>query len=140
MSKELKAMQDISDARHKVKNTFKISFDFDNTLDQEAMQNICRKFLKLGAEVFITTSRATHMHSNILVNHDDLFEVSDQLGIKRENITFTGYEDKYTFLKDLEIDIHYDDDIEEIFLINANPMKCMGFLFEQKPNNGIINY
>lgn len=116
----------------------KISFDFDSTLDTEPMQNLCRKYLKLGAEVYVTTSRATKMHSDIPINNDDLFVITDALGVKRANITFTEFKDKCPFVKDF--DIHFDDDQEEIFLINQNPSKCMGFLFEEKPNNTYLDY
>lgn len=109
-----------------------VSFDFDYTLDTEQMQSLCEKFIKLGAEVFVTTTRAK-IHDN-----DDLYQLIDKLGIKRENITFTNYKDKYDYVK--EMDIHFDDKMEEIFLINQHPSKCIGFLFEEKHNNGIVNF
>lgn len=116
----------------------KISFDFDNTLDQPPIQVLCKKFIALGAEVFVTTSRAIKMHSNTIINNDEVFEITDQLGIKRENVRFTSYDDKYKYIKDM--DIHFDDDVEQIFLINQFPGKCLGFLFEDKPNNGIKDW
>lgn len=119
------------------KDSFKVSFDFDNTLDTEQMQSLCEKYMKLGAEVFVTTSRARIVNKKE-VDHSDLFEVTDRLGIDRKNITFTGYQDKYSFLD--KMDIHYDDSIEEIFLINECPNKCIGFLYEEKHNNGIVNF
>lgn len=157
MSKELKAMQDISDVRKKEieealkllktqgivfesskpKEPMRISFDFDSTLDQKPMQELCKKFMGLGAEIYVTTSRGKTMHSGIPLNNDDLFELTDRLNIKRDHITFTQYDDKYSFVKDM--DMHFDDDIHEIYLINQFPGKCIGCLFEQKPD-GIIEY
>jgi hypothetical protein len=116
----------------------KISFDYDSTISEEPMQKLAKKFLDLGAEVFIVTSRATEMHSGIKLNNDDVFEVANALGIKRENIIFTSYKDKYSFVKNM--DMHFDDDMHEIFLINQHPSKCIGFLYESKPDNGIANF
>jgi len=138
MSKELKAMQDISDLRNKLNQVLKVSFDFDQTLSEKPMQDLCLKFMKLGAEVYVTTSRALTILDNQKVNHDDLYEVTDRLGIARERIVFTGYEDKYKFLKDM--DLHVDDSYDEIFLINQYPSKCTGFLYETKFNNGIKEF
>lgn len=115
----------------------KVSFDFDSTLSTERMQALCKTFMKLGAEVHITTSRSDVLMGKP-VNNEDLFEVSDYLGIPRHNITFTKYEDKYKFVKDF--DMHFDDDIEEVFLINQFPGKCIGLLYEEKHSNGIIDY
>jgi len=115
----------------------KISFDFDCTLSTEQMQTLCTKCIKDGIEVFVTTSRSKTINKK-LVNNDDLYVVTDMLGIPRANITFTAYQDKYSFVKDY--DLHFDDDFNEIFLINQHPGKCMGFLYEEKHNNGIIDY
>ena len=83
-------------------NTMNVSFDFDNTLDDPAMQTLAKKFIKLDADVFVVTSRGTEMHGGMELNNDDLFEVTDRIGIKRENIIFTGYKDKHPFLKDMD--------------------------------------
>lgn len=120
----------------KAKNIMKISFDFDSTLSEDTMQTLCKKYIQLGADVYVTTSRSTEIASKP-TNNDDLFAVTDALGIQRQNITFTGYKDKVNFVKDY--DIHYDDDFEEIFLINQHHCKCQGFLFEQK-SGGYIDY
>lgn len=139
MSKELKTMQDISDLRYKLNNTLKVSFDFDSTLSTEKMQTLCKKYLQMGADVYVTTSRGQEILGKTL-NNSDLFEVTDVLGIKKENVIFTQYQDKYNFVKDF--DIHFDDDFEEIYLINQHPGKCLGFLYEeyQPSANGIIEY
>ena len=39
----------------------KVSFDFDNTLTEKPIQILAKKFIKLGAEVFIVTSRTTEV-------------------------------------------------------------------------------
>jgi len=117
----------------------KISFDFDSTLSTLSMQVIAKKFIELGAEVFVVTTRGKKINGKLL-NNDDVFEVTDLLGIERKNIIFTQYEDKYSFVKDF--DLHFDDDLQEIFLINQHPSKCIGLLYEeyQPSANGIIEY
>jgi len=118
-----------------------VSFDFDNTLSEKPMQDLCTKYLQLGAEVHVTTARRSGMKGGIEFENKDLFEVTDKLGIKREHITFTNYDNKVNYVKDC--DMHYDDDHVEIYHINEHPSKCMGFLFEgyQNTDNGIApNY
>lgn len=115
----------------------KVSFDFDGTLAEAPIQDICRKFIKLGAEVFIVTSRSQFLHGKA-VNNDDILEVVRELGIKKENIVYTSYEDKYKFTK--EYDLHFDNSFEEIYLINQFPSKCTGFLYEPKFDNGITEF
>lgn len=155
MSKGLKAMQDIADARNKKKSfkdalklmnekgivfvgskpkdILKVSFDFDGCLTETPMQVLCTKFLKLGAEVFITTSRGTEMRGGLKLDNTDLFQLADELGIKRENITFTNYDDKFKSVKDC--DLHFDDDDVEIFNINEYPLgHCIGILYSHNFN------
>lgn len=122
---------------HSLKRILKISFDFDQTLSELPMQELAKKYIKLGAEVYITTSRAEYK-DGLEYNNSDLFEVTDKLGIKRENITFTNYDDKYKFVK--AFDIHFDDDEDEISLINEFPNKCIGFLYQPNFNNQIADF
>lgn len=101
----------------------KVSFDFDSTLNQGWVQEICIQFKLSGkSEVFITTSRRPQDCS-------DVYEITDNLGIPRENCRFTTFEDKYKFLEDF--DIHFDDDPYEIDLINRHT-QCKGILIYYK--------
>lgn len=116
----------------------KVSIDFDGTLTEKPMQELCKKFIALGAEVFICTSRATEMQGKAKINNDDVFQLADFLGIKRKNIIFTAFEDKYKFVKDF--DMHFDDSDDEIYLINEYPGKCIGFLYQHNYNNDQPNF
>lgn len=127
----------LSKEEEKPNPILKISFDFDQTLSELPMQELAKKYIKLGAEVYITTSRAKYK-DGLEYNNSDLFEVADKLGIKRENITFTNYDDKYKFVK--AFDIHFDDDEQEISLINEFPTKCIGFLYQPNFNNQIADF
>ena len=115
----------------------RISFDFDNTLSTLPMQRIARKFIKSGFEVHITTSRLEHM-DGLQFSNNDLFAISDEIGIERKHIKFTNYEEKYSFVKNFQF--HFDDDQNEIDLINEFPGKCIGFLYQPKSNNQQANF
>jgi hypothetical protein len=108
----------------------KISFDFDHTLTNPKHQELAIKFIALNAEVHITTSRAYESPNSEKLKYDnrEVFAMAGRLGIKKENITFTAYVEKYGFLKDF--DLHFDDDVEEINLINQHPCRCIGVLVE----------
>lgn len=112
----------------------KISFDFDSTLSEPEMQELALKFISKGIDVYDTTSRRQKVQGLNFFN-SDLFEVTDKLGIERDNVVFTNFNPKYEYLKDF--DIHFDDDEVEINDINNFPMKCVGFLFEPKVNTNL---
>ena len=105
-----------------------ISMDFDGVLTELPMRNLAKALLEANIEVFVTTSRSNETEG-LKLYHTDLFAVTDSLGIKRENITFTNYNKKYSYVKDFTI--HVDDSEEEIALINDYPIgKAIGFLYE----------
>ncbi|MBC7845543.1 MAG: hypothetical protein H7Y10_03525 [Flavobacterium sp.] len=108
----------------------KLSFDFDFTLTNPKYQELAKKFIALGAEVHITTSRKPNIvGQKHLYDNRQVFEIAQQVGIPENNIRFTSYVEKYKFLK--EFDLHFDDDDEEeIALINEHPCKCIGVLIQ----------
>src|SRR5690606_34181551 len=116
----------------------KISFDFDSTLSEKPMQDLCRKFMEHAAEVWVVTSRSMTVLGKD-VNNDDLYAVSDSLNIPRCRLRFTAYEDKYTIVKDF--DMLSDDSETEIFHINRVPGRCIGFLYEAKyGDSGMMDF
>lgn len=90
----------------------KISFDFDCTLGEAIIQRLASYLLSSKAEIFIITSRGINDHSQT-----DLFGVAKRLGIIKENIHFTEGAYKWRKIKELEIDMHFDDVPEECELI-----------------------
>ena len=105
----------------------KVSMDYDFTLTNPIFQELTKKFLALGADVHITTSRTNELiRGKQPYDNREVFGMAERLGIKQENITFTNYQDKYSFLKDF--DLHFDDDEHETILINEHPCKCIGVL------------
>ncbi|SED11021.1 hypothetical protein SAMN04489761_4305 [Tenacibaculum sp. MAR_2009_124] len=112
----------------------KISFDFDSTLSEPEMQELALKFISKGVDVSVTTSRREKMQG-LNFSNEDLFEVTDKLGINRDKVVFTNFNPKYQYLKDF--DMHFDDDEVEINDINNFPIKCIGFFFEPKVNTNL---
>jgi hypothetical protein len=86
----------------------KVSFDFDGTLSQEKIKKIAKEKIANGDDVYIITKRT----ENDLVKN-----VAKDLGIKESNVIFTNHKPKWSFVKDLGIDLHYDnveDEAKEI--------------------------
>lgn len=90
----------------------KVSFDFDDTLSRESIQQFARELIDSGIDVWIVTSRYKDKDNR------DLFEVADLIGIGRDNIIFTEWCNKYHFVDGFVF--HLDDDHEELDLINKN--------------------
>ena len=115
----------------------KISFDFDSTLDTEYIQKYAHELMLQGYDIHIVTSRPENWAQSwtlsgnkyILWNNNDLREVAKSLGIKDENIHFTGYDNKYKFFENEDFIFHLDDDWSEIDEINSFT-KTKGILFD----------
>lgn len=99
----------------------KVSFDFDHTLTEPRIQELAKKFISRGIDVWVTTTR------NILgKDNNRVFELCSEIGIDLKKIEFTNGRDKYRYLNDF--DLHFDDDNHEVVLINEFPNKCVGVL------------
>jgi len=85
----------------KRENKMNISFDFDNTLQNPAVQLLAQGFIDDGHKVFIITSRLRRRENK------DLFEVSKKLG--KPLIRFTNGDSKVSAIQQLQIDIHFED-------------------------------
>jgi len=107
----------------------KVSFDFDSTLSRNDVQGYAQSLIKKGFDVWICTSRLSPENSDKGWN-DDLFAISDKIGISRENIIFCNYENKSVSLKDKSFLFHLDDDWIELNFINAETdvvgISCFG--------------
>lgn len=108
----------------------KISFDFDGTLGhkphiQRLAQELCRDPFN---EVHIITRRYDHVHPQAGDEITAVLGVATQLNIPRERIHFMNRAMKISKIKELGIDIHWDDDIKEIALIRRDFPSCIGFI------------
>jgi hypothetical protein len=99
----------------------KISFDFDGTLSRPDIQEIAkRKVADKTNDVYIVTRRYKETESAYV------YQIADEVGIKRDNVFFTDGKFKYITIALLDIDIHYDDKPAEIALIKSTTMcKCV---------------
>ena len=115
---------------------YKISFDFDSTLDREDVQEFAKQLVKDGHEIWITTSRFDTESSLkkgwwwIEKNNQQLYEVADECGISRDNIAFTSMIDKIKFLEEKDFLFHLDDDEVELELIQESGDNCVGVWVE----------
>ena len=117
----------------------KVSFDFDDTLSFESVQDYAKKLIAEGVEVHITTSRYENISDypkDFLENWEktygkkattnDLFDIATELGIPKERIHFTNMQYKSEFLTDQNFVWHLDDNDKEIFLIQRSNIKTKG--------------
>ncbi|OGU62033.1 MAG: hypothetical protein A2V66_03875 [Ignavibacteria bacterium RBG_13_36_8] len=86
----------------------RISFDFDGTLTDPKVRELC-KCLVDRHQIYIITSRFES-------TGQEIFTMAKELGINRLNIFFMNGRDKMDFLKIKFplIDIHFDDDPFEV--------------------------
>lgn len=85
----------------------KVSFDFDDTLTTERGQSLAKRFITQGKAVYIITRRQDS-------DSKEVYALADKLGIERSKIYFTNGKLKWETVKRLGIDIHYDNNQNEI--------------------------
>ena len=108
----------------------KISFDFDDTLDNDRIQKLAKKYISDGHDVWITTTRMSNAYGNPNWNND-VFDVASKLGIPITKIQLTDGDVKWRYLKDF--DIHYDDSYDDIRAIEKHLPNCVGIMI-RNPN------
>lgn len=108
----------------------KVSFDFDGTLSRKDVQEFAKNLVQSGYEVWIVTSRvATEPALEkgwywIERQNQELYDVAENVGIKKENIIFTEFVDKIQFLKGKDFLFHIDDDVDELIAILSSKDNC----------------
>ena len=111
-------------------NKMKVSFDFDGTLSRKDVQELAKELIRSGYEVWIVTSRIATEPALakgwwwIERQNQELYDVAEIVGIKRENIVFTEFVDKIEFLKGKEFIFHIDDDVDELMAILKSKDSC----------------
>jgi len=108
----------------------KISFDFDGTLrDNPLIQEYCVRLIKdTDHRVFVITRRYSSETDDLLLcyrEHAEVHSLADVLGINKQNVYFTNREMKTKYIKQLNIDLHIDDDPLEIRLLQIHS-SCVG--------------
>jgi FMN phosphatase YigB (HAD superfamily) len=99
-----------------------VSFDFDDTLSTSKGQEKARQLLAENYRVLIITARQSK-------DSKEVYDVADKLGIRRSDIYFTNGKNKWETVKRLGVAIHYDNNQEQIDLINKMT-KTEGKLFK----------
>jgi hypothetical protein len=74
---------------------------------------MARRYLAANDEIFIITARTQS-------NGGPVYAMAEKLGIKKENVYFTGGKHKYMLVNRLRIDKHIDNNEEELQLIREN--------------------
>jgi HKD family nuclease len=99
----------------------KVSFDFDDTLSFEIIQNYAKSLIEQGIEVHIVTSRYEDPSKyNFPCDHNDLLNVAINLSIPKSHIHFTNFENKaHFFAGNPDFIWHMDDNPDETAIINS---------------------
>lgn len=109
----------------------KISFDFDGTLDddfdgtdnpqKEEIQNICKYLVEIGKDVCIITKR--YGPETNYGESDIVYKLSSELGVS--NVYFTNRELKDKKIKELGIDVHFENSEYESQVIQSTNPNCL---------------
>lgn len=99
----------------------RVSFDFDKTLTSAEVERYATELVARGIEVWICTSRTEPYLSPSEEYNDDLFEVADRVGIKREHIMFCNGNRKIEFLKRKELILQREIKHKGVYLKQQSP-------------------
>jgi DNA-directed RNA polymerase specialized sigma subunit len=131
----------------------KFSFDVDGTLrdhfgdvhknpEKEKVREYAKKLIKAGFRVLIITRRFGPDKAQFAMKgdeHTEVYDIADEIGVKREDIHFTDREWKYKKLIDLGVNFHLDDDTNEISILHlvnyGREKKCMPICITKDAND-----
>jgi len=118
----------------------KVSFDFDGTLSRDDVQKYAKSLMEKGIETWVVTARYDDIEKSNTIyrnyNNNDLYSITDNLKIPRENIVFMNMQDKSDFFcLNEDFIFHLDDNSTEIELINEYCKNVKGvWLYKLDPN------
>lgn len=104
-------------------NSLSVSFDFDGTLSLGIVQDYCKDLIMRGYSIYVTTFRYNQMLKHLYPSkphNEDLFEVTDRIGIPRENIIFTNNRPKSFYLNNSNCIFHLDDELGAVTDVREN--------------------
>ena len=90
----------------------KISFDVDGVLDTPQGMALARRKIANGDRVYIITARNEERMAA------EVYAIANELGIPRLRVYFTNGADKWKTIQSLGIELHYDNNQEQIDKIN----------------------
>ena len=131
----------------------RVSFDFDSTLSLRLVQDYAKSLINRGYDLWVVTSRLPNGSDPkykqrgmwVEIDNSDMFEVTDMLGIKREQIIFTSHRKKSEIINEMGIEFlfHLDDDWTELNHINRETktkgVSCFGTSGWKQKCNKILN-
>jgi hypothetical protein len=91
----------------------KVSIDFDDSLNTPKGMELAKRLISEGKNLHIVTRRQDSASAEV-------YKVSDKLGIPHSKVHFTNGKMKWETIKRLGIATHYDNNQDEIDLINKN--------------------
>jgi hypothetical protein len=94
----------------------KISFDYDGTLSTTKAKELAAEKIATGHDVWIITARQRES------NNDAVYTTAERLGIPRSRIKYTNGKDKFPYMVRYDIDIHYDNNQDQVDLINEKTL------------------
>lgn len=106
----------------------RISFDYDGCLTRSDVQEMAKACIIAGHEVFVTTARWPDpmvFRWNPATSNEDMYQILDSVGIPRTSVIFTGSLTKADFLVQAKVDIHLDDNADQLFWARLAGVKCV---------------
>lgn len=100
-----------------------VTIDYDKCLSRLDVQQYVSELIRRGITVWCLTSRYDELHKHRYdenPTNEDLYIVTDSLGIPRERIRFTCMESKGNYLKGANVIWHLDDNHSELISIQKN--------------------
>lgn len=122
------------DTLHKILSTINITFDYDETASNNKTHSIIKQLIQSNVNVYILTNRYDDLHKHLFTPHpsnNDLYRTINNLkGIKSviflnavsispANDILTNKEAKAEYLKNSNVLIHVDDDLEQLYHIHS---------------------
>jgi hypothetical protein len=92
----------------------KISFDVDGVLDTPQGMALARRKIANGDRVYIITARNEERMSA------EVYAIANELGIPRLRVYFTNGADKWKTIQSLGIELHIDNNEEQVNKIKEN--------------------
>lgn len=94
----------------------RISFDYDGTLSTTKGKELAMEKIATGHDVWIITARQREDNNNAV------YTTAERLGIPRSRIKFTNGKDKWPYMQRYDIDIHYDNNQDQVDKINEKTL------------------
>lgn len=91
----------------------KVSFDFDGVLARSDWQVVAASLVLDGHEVYVVTARCSEQGARVR-------QAAQRLDIPPDRVLFTCNRDKWEAIGAEAIELHYDDNADQLALIDEN--------------------